>query len=188
MKAGRVYRSFLTKEGRRVTLRAARWEDLDNLVEFANGLVAEHEENSDFGVTLSKPVTRDEQAGWLAKKLVRIEQGKEISVVAEVDGRVVGNSEVIRGEVDDISANGRLGIALAKGYRGIGMGTEMLRSLIELSRDAGLKTLQLEVFSTNPRAQALYRKVGFKRAGLLKGKVRRGPKVIDAIVMTMDLE
>ena len=69
-------------------------------------------------VLLSKRVTRDEEADWLAKKLVRIELGKETSVVAEVNGKVVGNSEVVRGNFDDDFAHGRLGIAIAKSYRG----------------------------------------------------------------------
>src|SRR5712691_5779346 len=169
-----------------VILRAAKWEDLDDMVEFANGLAAEHQADTDFGVLLSKRVTRDEEADWLAKKLVRIELGKEISVVAEVNGKVVGNSEVVRGNFDDDFAHGRLGIAIAKSYRGIGIGMEMMLSLIKLSKEAGFKTLELEVLSTNPRATGLYEKVGFERAGILKRKIRREQKVIDAIIMTRD--
>ena len=190
VRAGQVYKRFVAKDGRTgVVLRAAKWEDLDDMMEFANGLAAEHLDDINFGVLLSKRVTRDEEAEWLAKKLVRIEQGTEVSVVAQVKGRMVGNSEVVRGSLDDVSSHGRLGIAIAKDYRGIGIGTEMLTTLIRLSKEAGMKTLELEVLSTNPKATALYQRVGFERAGVLKGKIRRQRgKVIDGIIMTRDLE
>jgi ribosomal protein S18 acetylase RimI-like enzyme len=157
------------------------------MTEFANALAAEHQSDPNFGVLLSKRVTRDEEAEWLAKLLVKIEQGRAVSVVAEVDGKVVGNSEVVRGSLDDESTHGKLGIAIARDYRGIGIGNAMMRSLTKLSKEAGLKTLELEVLSTNPRAAILYERLGFKRTGLLKGKIRRGQKVIDAIIMTRDL-
>jgi len=187
--AGLLHKKFVANDKKtKVILRAARWEDLDDMVEFANGLAAERQSNPEFGVLLSKRVTRDEEAEWLAKLLVRIEQGKAVSVVAEVDGKMVGNSEVLRGGLDDDNTHGKLGIAIAKGYRGIGIGNAMMQSLIKLSKEAGLKTLELEVLSTNPRAALLYQRVGFKRAGVLKRKIRRGKRVIDAIIMARNLE
>ena len=187
-RVGRFYREFLAGDRKtRVALRAARWEDLDAMVEFANELASEHEADIDFGTLLSRPVTRIEESEWLAKKLVRIEQGKEVSVVAEVEGKVVGNSEALLGAFDDIAAHGTVGIAVRRGHRGMGIGTEMMKELIHQSRELGVRTLQLEVLSTNPRAASLYEGVGFERAGLLKEKVRRKGKSIDCIVMTMSL-
>ena len=60
MKAGQVFRRFTAKDGRGVILRAPRWEDLDDLLDFINSLVDE-------GVDISrdKKVTREEEANWL---------------------------------------------------------------------------------------------------------------------------
>jgi len=41
MKAGTIIREFVAKDGREVTLRAPRWDDLDDMLEFINSLVEE---------------------------------------------------------------------------------------------------------------------------------------------------
>lgn len=66
----------------------------------------------------------------------------------------------------------------------MGIGTQMMACLIDLSREAGIETLELQVLSTNPRALALCRKHGFTKAGVTYKKIRRGGKSIDAIIMT----
>lgn len=188
VKAGTIYKRFIANDKKtRVTLRAAKWEDLDDMVDFANGLVREQKSDPGFGTIIKGPVRRDAESEWLAKKLIAIERGDEISLVAEVEGRVVGNSEVIRGKSDEARAHGVLGISVSRRYRRMGIGTEIMRSLVKLSKDAGLKTLELQVLSTNPTAASVYEKVGFKRAGVIEKKIRRGGKVIDAVIMTKGL-
>lgn len=187
VRAGRVHRTFVASNGKRVVLRAARWDDLDALVRFANGLVDEQAADPYFGTLIKGPVTREEEARWLADKLVAMETGKEVSVVAEVDGRLVANSEVVRGRLPTTERHGVLAISVSRGFRGMGIGTSMLECLIGLSRQAGLKTLELGVLGSNPRAFALYQRAGFRRAGLLEKKIRRGGRAIDVVVMTMRL-
>ena len=41
MKEGAIYRSFTTRDGRKVTLRAPKWGDLDDMLHFINSLVEE---------------------------------------------------------------------------------------------------------------------------------------------------
>ncbi len=187
VEAGRVYRKFTASNGKPVTLRAARWEDLDGLLRFASGLVEEQRKNPGFGTLIGGPVTREKESRWLADKLVAMESGKEVSVVAEVGGQLVANSEVVRGELPTTATHGLLGISVSRGYRGMGIGTEMLSCLVELSKKAGLKTLELHVLLTNPAAMKLYAKSGFNKAGVVEKKIRRGGKSIDVIIMTRTL-
>jgi ribosomal protein S18 acetylase RimI-like enzyme len=56
------------------------------------------------------------------------------------------------------------GIFVDKAARGMGVGTALLRAVAEEATRRGLETVQLDVIDTNPRAKALYEKVGF-RAG-----------------------
>ena len=184
VEAGRIHKKFVASNGMHVTLRAAKWEDLDDLTRFANGLVEEQRDDPTFGTLIDGPVTREQEARWLADKLVAIENGKEVSVVAEVDGRLVANSEVVRERLASTSKHGVLAISVHRGYRATGIGTEMMACLIDLSREAGMKTLELHVLSTNPRALALYKKLGFKHAGVIEKKIRRGGKSIDLMIMT----
>ncbi len=180
MKA-RIFREFVARDGRDVVLRKPRWEDLDDLLDFINSLVEEGAE-----IMRETPVTREEEADWLGKHLASIEKGEIIGVVAEVGGKVVGNSEVGRRR-DSMSHVGVLGIGIKDGYRGIGIGSELMKTLIEESKKAGLKVLVLHVNDSNKAAKGLYTKMGFKDAGRIpKGVFKKG-KYVDLLRMTLEL-
>ena len=57
-------------------------------------------------------------------------------------------------------------IAMHPDYRRHGLGELMLASLIDISYDIGAKWVTLEVRVSNYAAQNLYRKYGFREAGL----------------------
>src|SRR5712664_1259072 len=160
MRAGRVYRRFKASSGQSVTLRALKWEDLDGCVVFINDLVGEKNSEPNLGIMADRKQTREEEAEWLANQLTGIEKGSIVSVVAEVRGRLVGNSSVTKGSYEDTRHHGYLGIAISKKHRDRGIGLEMMRTLVRESRRAGLKTVQLEVFANNPRAIHVYERTG----------------------------
>ena len=85
MKAGTILREFEARDGRKVTLRPPPWEDLDDMLDFINSLVEE-----DAMILMETKQTRDQEVDWLARGLSNLEKDKEIRVVAEVDGRMVG--------------------------------------------------------------------------------------------------
>ena len=181
MKTGTIIHRFKVKDGREVVLRTPRWEDLDDLTEFINSLV---EEGAD--ITKNEKVTRQEEAQWLGRRLADLENDRVFLLVAEVDGKVVANSEL--GRKDGFSEHvGGIGIGIRDGYRDIGVGTEMLRTLIDKAKNWNLKILELGVFSTNDRAQHVYRKIGFKETGRFPKEIFKDGKYIDHIIMTMEL-
>ncbi len=57
-------------------------------------------------------------------------------------------------------------IAMHPDYRRMGLGEFMLASLIDIAYDIGAKWVTLEVRVSNYAAQSLYRKYGFREAGL----------------------
>jgi RimJ/RimL family protein N-acetyltransferase len=187
MRMGKIYRRFKASNGESVTLRALKWEDLDDCVAFINDLVGERDSEPNLGIMADRKQTREEEAEWLANQITGIERESIISVAAEVGGRLAGNSSVTRGSYDDTRYHGYLGIAILKKHRDRGIGLEMMRTLVRESRRAGLKTVQLEVFANNPRAIHVYEKTGFKEAGRIPKKMLRNGKFIDSIVMARKL-
>jgi RimJ/RimL family protein N-acetyltransferase len=187
MRTGRIYRRFKASSGQSVTLRALKWEDLDDCVVFINDLVSEKNTEQNLGIMADRKQTREEEAEWLANQLTGIEKGNVVSVVAEVMGRLVGNSSVTRGSYEDTGHHGYLGIAISKKHRDHGIGMQMMRTLIKESSRADLKTIQLEVFANNPRAIHVYERTGFKESGRIPKKMLRNSKFIDSIVMTREL-
>jgi ribosomal protein S18 acetylase RimI-like enzyme len=79
--------------------------------------------------------------------------------VIEVDGSPAGRLYVHRGP-SDIRI---MDIALAPGFRGRGIGTRLLRSLMD-EADASGRKLSIHVEQNNP-ARSLYDRLGFRPAG-----------------------
>jgi len=150
-------------------------------LEFINALVEE-------GAHISKnrKVTKEEETDWLSHHMASIERGRTISVVAEVEGKVIGNSEVGKG-IEGNSHVGFLGIAVSRDYRDLGIGSRMMEMLIRESRKAGLKLLVLDVVARNVRAHHLYPKVGFIDAGTIPRMMSIGGEYLDVTRMYLEL-
>lgn len=174
-------KTFTAKDGREVVVRPPRWDDLEGLIEYINSLVDEKVE-----IVLTKKVTREEEAEWLAKRLISIDKGDVIHVVVEVDGEVVAGAEVEKQKYL-MSHVGMLGIGIKSPFRGIGIGTFIMETLIEESKKAGLKVLVLDVFDTNNIAKELYEKMGFKEVGKVPKGIYKDGKYIDLVRMALEL-
>lgn len=181
LKAGALIRCFTAKDGREVVLRAPRWSDLDDMLEFINTLV---EEGADITVDTKK--TREEEVDWLARLLSSVEKNKQVAVVAAVDGRFIGQVEVApRGGRSKHVGN--LGISIRDGYRDIGIGTELMLEAEVLAKLLGIKIIFLEVYATNERARHLYEKVGYREVGCLPKAALRDGDYIDSIMMAKEI-
>ena len=181
MKTGKVIKKFVAKDGRTVILRTPKWEDLDDMLEFISSLV---DESAD--IMMDKKPTRQEEAEWLGRLLANLESDGDFALVAEVGGKMIANSELSR-KSGYAAHVGEIGIAISAGYRDVGIGTEMLKTLIARGREIGLKVIKLSVFSTNPRAKHVYEKVGFRETGRIPKEFFKDGKYVDEILMTMEL-
>jgi RimJ/RimL family protein N-acetyltransferase len=181
MKPGQVYQTFMANDGRPVTLRAPRWEDLDDLLTFINGLVKEGAD-----IVRDQPSQRAQEAEWLGRVLAEIETDRSIRMVAEVDGHVVASAEVSKQKGCSRHV-GSVGIGISQAYRDLGIGTAMLETLIAEAKATGLRVLWLGVFATNQRALHVYEKVGFTRTGIRPKMFFRNGQYIDDVIMTMEL-
>ncbi len=189
LKAGHVYKRFSLATGKKVTLRVLQWEDLDGLLSFINSLVKEKRGDSRSGlyVGFDKKVTREEEAEWLSRTLVEIEVGEVINTIAEIGGKVIANGEVTRGRYTDTRHHGHLGLTMINGFRGQGIGRMIIETLVQESRRAGLKSIDVEFLAENQTARRAYEKTGFKQAGIIPRKVFRGGKYLDGLIMSREL-
>jgi RimJ/RimL family protein N-acetyltransferase len=104
----------------------------------------------------------------------------EGSFVAEANGEIVGMLHVERSRF----GFGELGMAVARPWRGQGVGTALLEAAIEWAREEGLHKLSLSVFPHNASAIALYRRFGFVEEGRrIKHFRRASGELWDAIDM-----
>ena len=98
-------------------------------------------------------------------------------IVIEEDGKVIGYCGVWI-IVDEAHITN---IAVLPSYRGQGLGDKLMRSMIEIAKEMGARTMTLEVRVSNTPAQSLYRKFGFQEGGIRKNYYSDNQE--DALVM-----
>lgn len=93
----------------------------------------------------------------------------EGTVVAVAGGEAIGSIHV------DASGHGygEIGMAIAREWRGRGVGSALMAAAIDWSRERGLHKLSLGVFAHNAAGIALYRKYGFVEEGRRSKQYRR---------------
>jgi ribosomal protein S18 acetylase RimI-like enzyme len=98
----------------------------------------------------------------------------------------VAGAEIIGSLVLEPSRHGfgEIGMAVAREWRGRGVGSALLAAAIEWARDRGLHKLSLGVFAHNTAAIELYRKFGFVEEGRRIKQYRRASgELWDAVEM-----
>jgi [ribosomal protein S18]-alanine N-acetyltransferase len=85
----------------------------------------------------------------------------EGTFVAAAGGEIIGMIHVAPSR----HGFGEMGMAVAREWRGGGVGSALLAAAIEWARERGLHKLSLGVFAHNTAAIALYRKFGFVEEG-----------------------
>jgi RimJ/RimL family protein N-acetyltransferase len=181
LRSGQIVSRPRLKDGSTVTIRTPRSGDVDELLAFINGLVKE-----DAMVLANKPFKRKEEVRWLRDTLKGLKTGKKIYLVAEVNGKIVGGTEITRdsGKSEHV---GGFGISIKDGYRNAGLGTALANEVIKQAKKSGFKLVTLEVFECNPRAIHTYEKVGFRRVGRIPKKLYHKGRYVGGIQMAQEI-
>jgi RimJ/RimL family protein N-acetyltransferase len=166
-----------SRAGPAVSVREATLADVDRLLEL---LVAVAGEGRWIGTEAPVDLERRRQ-----RMVEDIEGTHAIILVAEADGELVGELglRLARYGVAD------LGMLVAAGWRGRGVGTALLAEAIDRARKAGAHKIALQVWPHNAAAIALYERFGFEREGHLRRHYRRrSGELWDAIIMGLRLD
>lgn len=86
-------------------------------------------------------------------------------LVAEIKGKIIGSATIDRSSLKKLNHSISLGITILKEYSGIGIGSLMMKRIIDWANLNKVEKLELEVFSDNLPAIALYKKFGFFEEG-----------------------
>jgi RimJ/RimL family protein N-acetyltransferase len=102
------------------------------------------------------------------------------TIVAVSDDRIIGSLHVEASRF----GFGEIGMAVARDWRGRGVGSALLTAAVDWARERGLHKLSLGVFPHNAAAIALYQKFGFVEEGRrLKHYRRANGELWDSIEM-----
>ena len=105
--------------------------------------------------------------------------------VAIAEGGVVGWCDVVRLSRPIHSHAGVLGMGLLPDYRGRGYGRRLVEATLHAAVLAGFSRVELTVHADNPRAIALYERVGFIREGIKRRAMCIDGRFGDVIMMAI---
>ena len=104
-------------------------------------------------------------------------------IVCVLDGKIVGSADCRIGNLNKTRHTASFGVAVRKEYRRRGVGTALMKEVMKWAKEQGAEKLWLSVFSTNERAIALYKKLGFRVECIRKGQFKVKGKYVDEVVM-----
>lgn len=142
-----------------ITIEKASPGDAEALLAFLKQ-VGRETDNLTFGAE-GLPISVESEAAYIAQ----LENSQnDIMLVAKARGKIIGNASLNRlprrmGHRGDIS------VAVVREYWNKGVGSRLLRQLIDFARENVFEILDLQVRSDNLPAIRLYEKFGFQKIG-----------------------
>jgi RimJ/RimL family protein N-acetyltransferase len=165
-----------TLEG--VTIRPMRKDDLPALHEIVN-----MPEVADVLGPIP-PLTYEKFEKWHGRF---IEHPKHVALVAQVEKKVVGLVTLSIGE-EIHRYDSWLSIYVHKNFWRKGIGTQLMKAIMNVARDIGLRRISLVVYAGNDAAIRMYKKIGFKIEGCQKYGIYTLGKYMDTILMGLLLD
>jgi putative acetyltransferase len=168
----------VTEPAGTVTIRARRPDDADAFIEMFEAIAAEGR-----WIGTEAPLSDERRAAL--RQATEEPTDASATFVAEAAGRLVGWVWV------GLDGYGRVDLAMGvtDGFRGRGIGSQLMDEALAWSRTTDAHKIYLEVWPHNASAQALYEKFGFVAEGRLRRHWRRANgELWDSIPMGLVLD
>lgn len=150
-----------TKTGASILIRPIRPEDEPLMVKFHKSL-----SRASVFLRYFHMVSLDERVAHVRlMKQCFIDYDREMALIAELQNSDSGENEIaavarltkMRGELE-----AEVAVVVTDAYQGIGLGTELVRRLIEIGRDEGLERIVARILTENEAMHALARRLKFR--------------------------
>ena len=121
-----------------------------------------------------------------AKRISRLnERDNCLMILAEEDGRAIGNLTAYGGETRRLRHRATLAVGVARSHWGKGVATAMLEHALRWSREKQLRRVELTVHTSNHRAIEVYKRCGFKVEGIRESSLLVDGKYVDEYLMAV---
>lgn len=175
----RVFPWTTKVDGAQVTLRLMNASDDDALLAFASSLPEEDLLFLAFDIT-QKSIVKS----WIR----HVESGKWNTILAEVNGKLVGHGSLIRTEQAWTRHLGEIILLIAPEFRGKGLGSILAGEIFAKAEELGLQKVVARMAADQKGAIAVFERLGFKIEALLADYViDRNDRTHDLIAMSYDV-
>jgi len=185
---GKIHKTFQTKSGKECVLRWARQDDAEQLRDFINELA---EEDTYILFSPGDNMTLEAETEFLQNNLKKDADKKSSFIVAEIDGKIVGTTDI------RLDEHGRrrsehvaiFGISVLKDFRGEGLGRELMAIALDHAQNFlnDIRLIKLNAFADNELAIDLYKKSGFRTIGTVPGAYLFKGKYSDEVTMIKEI-
>lgn len=156
-------------------IRTATDADTGPLCEYAQALFAERLP----GIYHRETPTFEEEREFIRSY---VEPANSTMLVAEEDGRIVGLIGFLGRTLAEESHVGEFGLSVSRAYRGRGIGTALIESLIAWGSEHGISRIEVHSWANNPDAARLHTRMGFEEEGRARNAIIRDGETIDVVL------
>jgi RimJ/RimL family protein N-acetyltransferase len=167
------------------SVRAARPDDAAGVIALLTPIFAEPLNN-----LLTEPgeftMTEEQERVFLAEQAIRPNWAAFVAVTDATPAQIIGLATADGKQRRAIRHCASIGISVAQGWRGQGVGRALMQGIVDWARASGLVTrLELEVLTRNETAIHLYERIGFQREGLKRHALLRNGEYLDELTMAL---
>ncbi len=168
------------KDGTKVVLRPMVKEDRNKLIDFFSRVSEQDRQFLRSNVCDPKVIDN-----WVNN----IDYHKVFPLVAEVDGKIVGDATLHMRRTGWKRHLGNVRVVVANDFQGRGLGTFLINEIAELAGEFGLEKLVSEIYFNAPGALNAFKRAGFGVKAVFEDLVKDlYGKNADMIVMVCDVE
>ncbi|WP_157811938.1 GNAT family N-acetyltransferase [Alteribacter populi] len=164
--------SSVAKDGEPLMIRSAGIKDAKEMLQLTKNVIKEND-----GLTLTESefsMTTHDQA---EKNYFVLHSPFHLLVICLRANKIVGIASFDPEQpIARMKHHGMLGLIVAKPYRSLGIGKQLMHAVINWARNhRDLEKLSLEVFTSNTPAVSLYESLGFTIVGHFHYHIKRSP-------------
>jgi RimJ/RimL family protein N-acetyltransferase len=174
---------YLTKDGRRFTIRKPTTDNAEEIINYSKTLFA----STDQVLTILEEytITLENEIKWIENLN---DNPNSLLLIAEMDNSVIGLLFFIPNTKKKILHTGEFGVNVHPRYQGLGIGRLLIEALLEwASQNVQIEKVFLQVFATNVNAIKLYKTLGFIEEGRhIKAIKQENGTYVDIIQMYIE--
>ncbi|WP_235777757.1 GNAT family N-acetyltransferase [Clostridium culturomicium] len=179
-----IIRSTKLKNGSDLVLREVNINDAEAMLQYLN-IVGGESDNLLFGAN-EFCLTVEQEKNYIESMR---ENDNALMAIGVIDGQIISIAQVAAPPRKRIAHNGELAISVKKEYWSMGVGTEMMKLLIDFAKSTSvIKNISLGVKSDNEKGIKLYEKMGFEKVGVHRNFFNIDGKYFHEILMDLYLE
>lgn len=175
---------YLLKNKEELVVRKAQKDDAQRIIEFVQKVAVESDNltfgEGEFNITIEQEESILEEA---------LTSDNKLFIVAEINGRIVGNLTFLAGKRPRVQHSGEFGISVLKEYWNQGVGQSLLDYLITWAKETKIiRKINLKVRTDNYAGIKLYEKFGFKHEGTITRNFYINGEFYDSYEMGLEID